>query len=450
MEIKEFVIENKDNFTLDDLDQLINQHRATVNRYNQLMEMYLGNHLILKERLKVESWKPDNRLVANFAKYIVDTFNGYFMGIPVVTTHDNEEANNYINLVEAYNDIDDNNAELSKYCDIFGHGYEIIFADEEAQIGIKAIDPREGFIVYDDSIRAKALFGVRYRTTEEGAIEGTYSDDNKIYYFTNVSGKMQIVDEKDHYFGRVPMVEYVENEERKGAFESVETLINAYNKAISEKANDVDYFADAYMKILGAELDENSLEQIKRNRIINMFGADTDKLIVEFMEKPNADGTQENLINRLEKLIFSISMVANITDEKFGTSSGIALKYKLQSMSNLANTKERKFVKGFSQRYRIIANYPKAKISPEEASTLHYSFTRNIPNNLSEEADTALKLKNVVSDETAIRTLSIVDNVKDELERIEEEDKFANPYDEENHKRADLDEARIERDQEEA
>ena len=30
------------------------------------------------------------------------------------------------------------------------------------------------------------------------------------------------------------------------------TMINAYNKALSEKANDVDYFADAYLKVLGA------------------------------------------------------------------------------------------------------------------------------------------------------------------------------------------------------
>ena len=167
-----------------------------------------------------------------------------------------------------------------------------------------------------------------------------------------------------------------------------------------------------------------------------MRGVDTDKLIVEFMEKPNADVTQENLIDRLENLIFTISMVANINDTNFGTSSGIALKYKLQSMSNLANTKERKFVKGFSQRYRIIANYPNAKITPEDVATLHYSFTRNVPNNLIEEADTALKLKQVVSDETAIRTLSIVENVKAELERIQEEDSYENPY----HASGDVDE----------
>ena len=139
-----------------------------------------------------------------------------------------------------------------------------------------------------------------------------------------------------------PAVEYVENDERMGIYESVLPMIDAYNKAISEKANDVDYFADAYLKILGAKLKPEDLRELRRNRIINFEGEDAGELIVEFLQKPNGDATQENLINRLEKLIFQISMVANISDENFGTSSGIALKYKLQAMSNLALTKQRK------------------------------------------------------------------------------------------------------------
>lgn len=444
---KEYIIDNAEDFDLETLETFIQRHRASIVRYEQLRNMYIGKHEILSDAYRVDTWKPNNKLVANFAKYIVDTFNGYFMGIPVVTSHDTDSANEYINFVESYNDIDDNNAELSKLCDIYGHAYEIIFADEEAQIGIKAVDPRDGFIIYDNSIRAKTLFGVRYKVNAQNEVEGSISDERYIRYFDNIGGKYKFTEEKPHYFQRVPMVEYLENEERLGAFESVETLINAYNKAISEKANDVDYFADAYMKILGARLDSDTITEIKNNRIINMIGPETKELIVEFMEKPNADVTQENLIERLENLIFSISMVANINDDTFGTTSGIALKYKLQSMSNLANTKERKFIKSFSQRYRIIANFPNAKITPDEAATLYYSFTRNVPNNLVEEADTALKLKNVISDETAIRTLSIVDNVKDELERIKEEDIFDNPYDRENHG-VDLDEERTQRDTE--
>src|SRR5699024_3887929 len=142
-------------------------------------------------------------------------------------------------------------------------------------------------------------------------------------------------DVKEHYFECVPLIEYIENEERQAAFENVETLINAYNKALSEKANDVDYFADAYLAILGVELDEETIKQIRDNRVINLKDGDMSKIEVRFLDKPNADTTQENLIERLETLIFQISMVSNINDENFGTNSGISLKYKLQSMENI-------------------------------------------------------------------------------------------------------------------
>ena len=69
--------------------------------------------------------------------------------------------------------------------------------------------------------------------------------------------------------------------------------------------------------------------------MINFESDDAQKIVVDFMGKPESDTTQENHLNRLERLIFHISMVANISDEKFGASSGIALKYKLQANSNL-------------------------------------------------------------------------------------------------------------------
>ena len=127
---------------------------------------------------------------------------------------------------------------------------------------------------------------------------------------------------------------------RKIKSASAFTRIDAYNKAISEKANDVDYFADAYLEILGPKLEDDDVTHIRDNRIIN-FDGDTERMLVDFLQKPDGDTTQEHLIERLEKLIFQISMVANISDESFGTSSGIAMKYKLQGMSNLAKTKER-------------------------------------------------------------------------------------------------------------
>jgi SPP1 family phage portal protein len=199
--------------------------------------------------------------------------------------------------------------------------------------------------------------------------------------------------------------------------------VNAYNKAISEKANDVDYFADAYLKILGAALDDTGAKHIRDNRIINFEGDDAGKIVVEFMGKPDGDTTQENLLERLERLIFQISMVANISDENFGSATGIALKYKLQAMSNLSKIKERKFTSGMNRRYKILFGHPASKVQKDAWMQLHYQYTPNMPANLLEEAQIAAQMEGITSHETQLRVLSVVDNVEDELEKIEEENK---------------------------
>ena len=400
------------------IQELISEHKEYIEAYKELKDFYTGNHAILKQKAK-EKYKPDNRLVVNFAKYIVDTFNGYFIGNPVSMFHEDKTVNDYLAYIDGYNDQSDNNAELSKICSIYGHGFELVFNDENSEVGITYMTPIDGFVVYDNTIQNKPLFACHYGLNDNDEEVGYFYTKEAVYQFAAVSGAYTIVEETPNVFGDIPMIEYLENEERQSIFENVKTLINAFNKALSEKANDVEYYADAYLKVLGAEIDEKTLQTLRDTRIINVSGDDT--LTVEFMTKPSADGTQENLLERLQKLIFEISMVANISDENFGDSSGISLRYKLQSMDNLAKSKERKFQSGMSRRYRLISNYPTSKIGENEWVNIQYKFTRNVPANLAEEADIAQTLSGIVSEETQVSVLSIVQNAKEEVQRKNEE-----------------------------
>ena len=400
------------------IQELISEHKEYIEAYKELKDFYTGNHAILKQKAK-DKYKPDNRLVVNFAKYIVDTFNGYFIGNPVSLFHEDKAVNDYLAYIDGYNDQSDNNAELSKICSIYGHGFELVFNDENSEIGITYMTPIDGFVVYDNTIQNKPLFACHYGLNNDDEEVGYFYTRDSVYQFATVSGAYTIVEETPNVFGDIPMIEYIENEERQSIFENVKTLINAFNKALSEKANDVEYYADAYLKVLGAEIDEKTLQTLRDTRIINVSGDDT--LTVEFMTKPSADGTQENLLERLQKLIFEISMVANISDENFGDSSGISLRYKLQSMDNLAKSKERKFQSGMARRYRLISNYPTSKIGENEWVNIQYKFTRNVPANLAEEADIAQTLSGIVSEETQVSVLSIVQNAKEEVQRKNEE-----------------------------
>lgn len=390
-------------------------------RYQQLKNAYETIYPIFYQDDKPE-WKPDNRIAVNFAKYIVDTMNGFFIGHPIKITSDEDSIGEFVEFLDQYNDQDDNNAELSKICSIYGKGYEMYYVDEVGKIGITYLTPMDSFMVYDDSVLQRPRFFIRLYTDSDNVLHGSVSDENKVRYFVQRGAIVWERDEKIHGFDGVPATEFVENEEQLGIFEPVLTMINAYNKALSEKANDVDYFADAYLKVLGAVVDDAGLKDIRNNRIVSFPPAMQDILPeVEFMGKPNSDDTQENLIDRLERLIFQISMVANISDENFGTNSGIALKYKLQAMSNLEKTKERKFTSGMNRRYKLIFSNPVSGMRKDDWVKLHYHFTPNFPANVLEETEIAQNLDGIVSQETLLSVLSIVNNAQGEIDKIEQE-----------------------------
>ena len=295
------------------------------------------------------------------------------------------------------------------------------YNDEDGNVGIIYLDPTEAFMIYDDSVLKRERYFVRLYRDEDNVLHGSVSDQEKVRWFT-IKGKIVWNEQEQlHYFNGVPATEYRENKECQGIFEPVMSIINAFNKAISEKANDVDYFADAYLKIIGTLLDEDELKHIRSDRVIN-FDGDGESVIVDFLQKPNGDTTQENLLDRLQNLIFLIAMVANISDENFGTSSGIAMAYKLQGMSNLRKTKERKFTSGMNRRYKLIFSNPGYAMKKDDWVKLHYKFTPNVPANLLEESQIAQNLSGVVSQETQLGVLSVVDNPKTEIERIDKEE----------------------------
>lgn len=423
------------------VSDFIELHQAKVTRYQELYSLYKGDAPILYGEAK-ENYKPDNRLVVNFPRYQVDNFNGFFAGIapkisyndPDKTDEQNKLIDDIINDFERRCDMDDFVAEMSKQASIFGHAFAYLYQDENSETQLVKVSPENAFVVYEQSIAQKPLFGVYYITNDDDKIEGHLHTTTHSYNLMEGKNGLTLYDEMPHFYGDVPIVEFVENDERLSLVGVTESLTNAYNKAISEKSNDVDYFADAYLAVLGAELDEDGTHKIRDNRIINLYGTDdANKIVVEFLEKPDADQTQENLLDRLERLIYETSMIANISDMKIGAAdlSGIALEFKLQPMRNLAAVKERKFVKSFNKIFQMFFALP-TNIPPaykDEWIDVQYTFTRNLPRNIKEEVEIARGLEGVVSKETQLQALSLVDNANDEMNRMEKENEAPPMYD---------------------
>ncbi|KXT61489.1 phage portal protein [Lactococcus sp. DD01] len=408
--------------------KFIEKHKEEIARYQYLINMYKGIMDIATQDPK-DSWKPDNRLAVNFPKYIVDTFTGYFNGIPVKKSHKDSKVLEKLHSFDNLNDMEDEESELAKMACIYGRAFELIYQDETTQTNVIYNTPENMFMVYDDSIKEEPLFAVRYGVDDEGKIQGEVYTLLETIEINGEASDLSFGDRTYNPYPELPVVEFYFNEERMSIFESVIPLVNAFNKAISEKANDVDYFSDQYLAFLGAEVEGEDLKNIRSNRVINYFARDSEgnnKVDVKFLEKPDSDAQTENLLDRLEKLVFLTSMVANISDESFGSSSGVALAYKLQAMSNLALSFQRKFQSSLNKRYRLFCSLTTNEAGKDSWKDIEYSFTRNEPKDIKEQAETATLLMGVTSEETALSVLSVVPDVKTEIERINKE-KADNP-----------------------
>lgn len=409
--------------TMELVDEYIKKHEARLQRYEYLENLLKGFHDIYNQPDK-ESWKPDNRLAVNFPRYITETFLGYAYGIPIKKTHPDEKVAEAIREFEDLNEITDHEYELFKAACVYGHAWEYFYQDEDAKTKMTVCTPIELFTVYDDTLRKRSLFSVRYgyRTTESNQRHQRYGEILLRDQVIPFDGEKKLEPRLNPY-GMIPVVEYRMNDERIGLYEEVAGLIEAYNHVIGEKANDVEAFAEAYLAVQGAELGEDQIYHIRDDRLINIYGTDNAKdVLIQFLQKPTADGTQENLLNRLEDLIYETSMVANISDDTFGSStSGTALAYKMQAMSNLALGFDRKIEKSLRKRYKIFCSLGTNVSDPHAWKQVEIRTSRNLPKNIQEEAQTAANLSGIVSRETQLSVLSIVDNVQEELEKIQAE-----------------------------
>lgn len=403
---------------MDLVDEYIRKHEERLPRYQYLENLYSGFHDVFNLPEK-ESWKPDNRLAVNFPKYVTDVFMGYGYGTGIKKKHPDGAISAAIVEFDRQNRMEDHDFEMIKMVCKYGHAFEYMYQDEEAKTRVSENTPKELFVVYENTLKKTAYFAIRYGYKENGAVKyGEVITKDLIWEFSGG----EFTSKKPNPYGKICVVEWIMNDERIGLYEEIAGLTEIFNKTIGEKANDVESFAEAYLAVLGAELDEDGIYKIKDSRIINLYGTDNAKdILVQFLQKPTADGTQENLLERTERLVHKISMVPDINNESFGNASGVAIEYKLQPMSNLAKALDRKVIKSMSKRYKLFCTLSTNVPNKNAWKDIEYTPTRNIPKNVLEEAQTAQTLEGIVSRETQLGVLSIVPEVSEEIKKIKQE-----------------------------
>ena len=271
-------IDKNTSITGDVIKWVISKHKAEKDRIAELMNYYNNNNTAINNR-SYDDNKPSNKLSHPFASYITNMAVGYFLGKPISYNSNNSNLLSRINDVFKYNDEADNNTTLAKYSSICGYAVELIYADEDSNARFKAIPADEVAIVYDNTLEENILCAVRYFDEE---IVGTDKTKTTISVYT--SDEIQTYELKDedinlieselHYFQDVPVVVYINNDELYGDFEKVKSLIDAYDQAQSDTANDFEYFTNALLVISGILVDDENGLDFKNNRVLNFTGSE--------------------------------------------------------------------------------------------------------------------------------------------------------------------------------
>lgn len=389
------------------------------------MDWYIGNHPILFEETRGGN-RPDNRIVINLPYSNVDTFNGYFIGKSPQISLDKDIQNKALQDWNNTNSFQDRLAEISKQVDIYGRAFAFIYQNENSETRMTYADPESAFIIYDDTVEQNPMAFIRFAYDEDSKLHGTCYTANHIYDFGE-SAKPVAGSDHPNVYGVVPAVEFIANDERQGLNDQIFVIADAIDHAVSQKANNVEYFDNAYLKILGVRLPEdddgNPTLNLDGNQVIYAENANAKDADISFIEKPDSDQMQENHINRLIDQNYNVTGVVNFNDQRItGNISGKALERLLQRMSNRAAFKRTKFTEALRELFKIVFSAKNIKgVDADAWQDLKFKFFENLPADYLDEATTLKTLEGVVSKETQFSTATFIDNPKKEIERMQDE-----------------------------
>lgn len=409
--------------TTDIIRKFIERDRGENARKIRLHDYYQGKHDILRRAYEDPS-KPNNRVVNPYANYITTLMTGYFIGEPVQYTANGDGVLEQYQEIMDYNDEPSVNKEIAKWQSICGEGYDITYLDKDGNIRFKAL-PAIGMIpIYNDDLEEQLLYIIRYwdsfdiEKNDMMHFVEVYSRFDITKYKDDING-LQMLDEKYHVFGQVPVTPYYNNAECQGDFELVISEIDAYDSFESDSVNEADYFADSYLVLSGMEgTTSEDIGSMKENRVLVFPEGGSG----EWLTKSVNDAWIENEKKRLDQDIHKFSFCPPMTDENFASNaSGVAMKYKLMGLENKVGVKESEFEKGLRRRIELIYGVMRKVSGEMDYLDINIVWTRNLPQDLSASVDTVIKLDGVVSDETRLALLPMDINVVEELEKVEEQ-----------------------------
>ena len=422
-------ITGKEALSKEDVVRLLQESEIFATKYETNEDYFYGKHKIL-DRVFDDKSKPNNKVMCNIRKYIVQVRTGFFSSSPLTLESGNPEYLKDIRKVLEYNDFKQTFNQLDTYCSIYGHSFLVMYMNEEGRIAFTAQNPTDWIYVRDNSLEQKPKFAIRYYAWWDD-VENLQMYDIELYTdkeIINYEGSpvdLKEVGRRPHYFNGLPVIEFMENESRQGSYENVISLIDTYELMLSDTANTINYFSDCYLVLTGMqETQAEDIARMKNDRVLLV----PEGCEASFLTKDVSENYNENMLKRLQEQIFVVACTPLLSDSSFSSnSSGVAIQFKLFSMEKSVQLKENIFRAGFNRMFNLIRDminlYERKNYT--EDNTIIQTFTRSLPMDLSALADSISKLNGVVSRRTLMSQLEFVSDATLEENQLRSEQEEA-------------------------
>ena len=403
---------------------LITLHKKDVATY-AILESYIDDE-------PTSQREAPNEILAvhNFAEYIRDTNVGYLLGNSV--DYKASDESKLDTIVEKYSEqsISELDTDLAEDLSMYGQAFENIYVDENTEVLSAKLSAFNTIVVYDDTFKHNKMFAVYYSplvdskgVLSKDSYDVTIWTDTKIMERTLNKETLSGEETNDdiHTFGEVPVVHYMNNKRMKGDYESVISLIDAYNILQSDRVLDREKLVDAILAFYGASMTPEDMKSLKEHRTIGLPPNSKAEYLIKEIDEADADVLRKTIAADIHKF----SKTPDFTDEKFGNApSGVSLKYKILSLEWNAQKKEQHFAAGLKDRFRMYVEV--LKLASKLSDTINVSkveavFKRSLPKNDLETSQMINNLDSIVDQETLVGQLSFVKDASKVVEKTKEE-----------------------------
>lgn len=431
------------------VNKIIEKHSGNSEHNRKLYDRYrtMSDAVPIFERqprFKEEGEKPINNRVNNdFFSEIIDIKVGYFAGKAAVysysTTDESEEmtgGNEALELASktlsdfvTRNNLYDVTMENTKLSAICGYSGRLFYVDEEGNERVMAVMPHETAILYTTEM-TEPKYGIRYYTFED--LDGSttlhadvYTESEVISYEGQLGG-LKESDRKPHLFDYCPLQGIPNNKELLGDAEKVLAEIDAYDRTLSDASNDIESFSSAYMVFKNLNISPEERKKAHKSGSFQ-FQSGMNNSDIYFLTKNPNDTQIEHHLDRLENNIYRFSKTPNLSDENFGTASGIALRFRITGLETKCGMFEAKMTSANTYMFKVLASAWGKKQIAVDPLQCFTQFKRNFPLDTLNEAQTVQALINCgIPEEIAFRILSFIDDIDEVMDLIEEK-KSLNP-----------------------